>query len=430
MPAEPGRLPVWFWLAIAAGLALRVWYFSDLVQQPWFGYHLVDSLTFDRTARGLLEQGQAGAFFRPPLYPFLLALIYRLAGTGAAAVIGVQALLGLASLVPAYRLGERWFGRPAAVAGAWIGACYPLRIFFEAELLDVTLFGFLFLWGLWALWRGLERGAPLTLLLSGLLLGAAAVTRPNVLIALPFITLAAALAFRREGSVGPAAAAAWSLGLILAIAPTTAHNWRAERAFIPIAANGGVNFYLGNERGASGLTPVPPGLRWEATMLRPIREGHGSLAAQDRWWYARARQEIAAAPGRWVRLLGAKALLFANAAESSNNKALRHFTAVSFPVRHYRWWFGTLACLALVGCVAAPGRGSVFLALLTGGYAASVVLFFVAERYRLPVVPLLAPAAAAGAGAVVQAARSRCFPTGSAPAASGSVPTTRWDRSS
>ena len=39
-----------------------------------------------------------------------------------------------------------------------------------------------------------------------------------------------------------------------------------------MAANGGVNFYLGNERGATGLTPVPPGLRWEQTMLRPVRE--------------------------------------------------------------------------------------------------------------------------------------------------------------
>ena len=123
---------------------------------------------------------------------------------------------------------------------------------------------------------------------------------------------------------------------------------------MPVAANGGVNFFLGNERGATGLTPVPPGLRWEQTMVRPLRAGQFSLSAQDRWWYARAVEEIRAAPGRWVGLLGTKTALLLNAAESSNNKALEHFTAVSFPVRHYRWWFGVLACLALAGLATRP----------------------------------------------------------------------------
>jgi Flp pilus assembly protein TadD/4-amino-4-deoxy-L-arabinose transferase-like glycosyltransferase len=390
------RLPVGFWLALGVGFALRLWYVSDLAQQPWFGYPLVDSLTFDRAAREILAQGHPGTFFRPPFYPYFLAALYAGFGRSFGAVAAVQSLLGLAALYPAYRLGERWFGRTAAIAGAWIGACYPLRIFFEGEVLDVTLFSFLLLWGLWALWRGLERASGLALLLSGLLLGAAALTRPNVLFTLPFVALGAALAFRREGSMRAATAAAWALGVALAMAPTAVHNWRTEGAFVPVAANGGVNFYLGNERSADGRTPVPPGLRWEAVMLRPIREGHGSLSAQDRWWYARAGEEIAAAPGRWLRLLGVKTALFFNAAEASNNKALAHFTAVSFPVRHYRWWYGVLVCLGAVGCVARPGRGSLFLALFTAGFAGSVVLFFVAERYRLPLVPLFASAAAAG----------------------------------
>ena len=41
-------------------------------------------------------------------------------------------------------------------------------------------------------------------------------------------------------------------------------------------------------------------------MIRPMRAGQFSLSAQDRWWYARAAEEIRAAPGRWLRLLGDK----------------------------------------------------------------------------------------------------------------------------
>jgi tetratricopeptide (TPR) repeat protein len=398
------RLPVGFWLAIGVGIALRLWYLTDLVQQPWFGYPIVDAMTFDRTAQEILAQGHPGAFFRPPLYPYFLAALYAAFGRSFVAVAAAQGLLGLAALVPAYRLGERWFGRAAALAGVWIGACYPLRVFFEGELLDVTLFGFLFLWGTWQLWRAGEEASVSRMLLAGLLYGAAALTRPNVLVALPFIAAGAALAL--PGARRPVLAAAAALGVALAIAPATVHNWRSDRAFIPVAANGGVNFFLGNERGATGLTPVPPGLHWQQVILRPIHAGRQSLAEQDRWWYGQAAAEIAAAPGRWLRLLGVKAALFVNAAEASNNKALGHFTAVSFPVRHYRWWYGAGLCLAVVGCAARPGRGSVFLALLTAGFAGSVVLFFVAERYRLPLVPLLAPAAAAGGLELWRAARS------------------------
>jgi tetratricopeptide (TPR) repeat protein len=401
------RLPAGFWLALAAGLALRAWYFFDLTGQPWFGYPLVDALTFDRTALRFLGEGLDGAFSRPPLYPLFLALVYRLFGHSAAAVAWVQFALGLAALVPAYRLAERWFGAPAALAGTWIGACYPLRIFFEAEALDVTLFTFLFLWATWQLWRGLEPDEPGRVLLAGLLYGAAALTRPNVLLALPFIAAGAAASrrggWRRLGALG----AVGALGLGCAVAPAALHNWRAEGALVPVAANGGVNFYLGNERGASGLTPVPPGLLWQQTMARPIRAGQFSLAAQDRWWYARAVEEIRAAPGRWVRLLGAKAALFYNAAEASNNKALGHFTAVSVPVRHYRYWFGALVCLALAGMTAQPaGRAAAF-ASVVAGFGLSVSIFFVGERYRLPVVPLLAPAAAAGVAALLGALRER-----------------------
>jgi Flp pilus assembly protein TadD len=400
-------LPVGFWLALAFGLALRVWYFSDLVAQPWFGYPLVDALTFDRAALGILRDGYQGAFSRPPLYPHFLAFVYRFFGHSAAAVVWIQFALGLATLLPAYRLGERWFGGAAALAGVWIGACYPLRIFFEAETLDVTLFTFLVVCATWQLWHAIEQAESSRVFLAGLLYGAAALARPNVLLALPLIAAGVAFAFRAGWRRLPALGVAGALGVALAIAPAAFHNWRAEGAFIPVAANGGVNFFLGNERGATGLTPVPPGLRWEQTVLRPLRAGQSSLSGQDRWWFARAAEEIRAAPGRWLALLGKKTVLFLNAAESSNNKALEHFTAISFPVRHYRWWFGALVCLSLPGLVTRPAGVALCFGAVVTGLGFSVVLFFVSERYRLPVVPLLAPAAAAGAGVVLRAIRAR-----------------------
>ena len=385
-----------------------------------------------------------GRVFRPPLYPLFLATVYRLFGHSAAAVVWIQFALGLAALVPAYRLGERWFGARAALAGVWIGACYPLRIFFEAETLDVTLFTFLFLIATWKIWQAIEQDSPARVLLAGLLSGAAALTRPNVLLALPFIAAGAAFAFRVGWKRLPALGAVGAMGVALAISPAASHNWRAEGAFIPVAANGGVNFFLGNERGATGLTPVPPGLRWEQTMVRPLRAGRFSLSGQDRGGTREPRRRS----GR-ARTLAEVArdqdrdLL--NAAESSNNKALEHFTAVSFPVRHYRWWFGALVCLGLAGLVTRPGGAAVCFASVIAGFGVSVVLFFVSERYRLPLVPLLHLPPPPARGVFRRSAHGTVFvqpgwprsvaqqvsafsPTGSARDVSGSMPTFRWGR--
>jgi len=390
-----------YWLtgllpALAAGLGLRVWYFLDLRVQPFFGYPIVDSLTFDRLAREILAGGGGEAFFRAPLYPYVLSLVYTLTGGGQTGVVWVQFVLGLAAIVPVYLLAERWFGRSAALLTAWIVALYPLRIFFEGEILAVTLFGFLLAWGVWLLWTGSEENSTRRLLWAGLVLGLAVLTRPNLLLAMPFL-LAGALLPRLRAPEGLWRRLAGTAAVLaFTVAPATLHNWAAEQRVIPVAANGGINFYLGNSPGATGETPLPPGLLWQDTVQEPIRSGLTGMWEQDRYWWARASRSIAEDRPRWLGLLAAKSLLFWSAFESSNNKRLEHFTNVSFPSRHYRGWFGALACLGFAGLVVlARGRPLFSLASLLAGYWLAVALFFVTARYRLPLVPFLAMSASA-----------------------------------
>ena len=165
-----------------------------------------------------------------------------------------------------------------------------------------------------------------------------------------------------------------------------------------MAANGGINFYLGNRPGSTGETPLPPGLLWQDTVQEPIRSGMTGMWEQDRYWWARSKGVIAEDPSRWLGLLAAKSLLFWNSFESSNNKSLEYFTSVSFLSRHYRGWFGALACLGFAGLVVfVRGRPLLPLASLMVGYWLAVALFFVSARYRLPIVPFLAMTASAAA---------------------------------
>ena len=391
--------------ALGAGLALRVWYFLDLKGKVFFNHPIVDSITYDRMALEILAGGGQSAFARPPLYPWFLAFIYGTVGRDQGAVVWAQFTLGLLAVVPVWLLGLRWFGRGPAALAAWITALYPLRIFFEGEILAATLFGFLVAWGVWLLWSGLRDGGAGRFFLSGLVMGLAALTRPNVLLALPFVAAAALVV--RENRAGVLREGFWfTAALLLALLPATTHNWRAEGSLIPVAGNGGVNFYLGNRPGATGETPLPPGLEWQDTVQEPIRTGRISRAEQDRYWWDRAGQGIAADRGGWAKLMFRKGLLFWSARESSNHKDLPHFTSLSPVTRPYRGWFGLLASLFFASLVLVPLRkGPLLAAGLIVGFWVSVSLFFVTARYRMPLVPFLALFAAAALFQVVKAPR-------------------------
>lgn len=384
--------------ALAAGLAARSWYFSDLRLSAVFDVPIVDSLTYQRLAETLLA-GADGVFFRPPLYPLFLAVIRLLAGEGQAAIVWAQFALGLAAVVPVYFLALRWRGPSAASLTAWIVALYPLRIFYEGEILAVTLFGFLLALALWMLWCRPDERRIGRFFSGGLVFGLAVLTRPNVLLAVPFLLLP--LLFDRRGGGGRLPVlAAWVAGVVLAVLPATLHNYRAEGELIPVAANGGINFYYGNGPEATGETPLPPGLQWQDAVQAPLREGRLSLSSQDDYWWALAGDYIGGDIPRWLGLLGRKALFFWNARESGNNKDLSYFTGLSPVTRYYRWWFGTLLCLAMGAIGAAPrAAGTRRIISLLSGYWLAVALFFVTARYRLPLIPFLAiPAAALLAG--------------------------------
>lgn len=383
--------------ALAAGLGLRFWYYLDLAGQPFFNYPIVDSLTYDRMALAILSGEGGSAFARPPLYPYFLSFLYALGGHHQGVVAWAQFLLGLAAVVPVYLLAERWFGRRAAALTAWACALYPLRIFFEGEILGVTLFGFFLSWGMWFLWRGMEGGGGLRYFLAGLFFGLGVLTRPNFLLALPLVAAGGVLAVR--GSRLPVLRGTVFLGaaVLLCLLPATLHNWRAERELIPVAGNGGINFFLGNRPGSTGETPLPPGLLWQETVLEPIRLGLTGRGEQDRYWWQRSREYIADDFRGWLQLMAGKARLFWTARESSNNKNLGFFAGVSPVVRHYRWWFGVLFCLAWGSLFLLPLRpGPLLVGGLLVGYWVAVTVFFITARYRLPLVPFVAMLSAAG----------------------------------
>lgn len=424
------------WVAFLA-LAVRLFYLAEHSGSAFFGVPILDEKYYDTVARAIAAGEDFSAVnpgFRPLLYPLLLASCNRLGGdSGIAVAMVVQHLLGALTAILVAALAMRLHGR--ASAGAAAGALYSLAgppLFFEGELLITCLFTFQVTALLWILSRAESSPpavgqAPLWLV-AGAWIGLAAQARPNALLFLA--AFPAAVLLLRPRALGtrlllPFAGAAAVLVAFAAV------QWKIVGTFQLVPSSGGVNFYLGNKLGADGMVPrqdhgvsygeeyrdsvevfATEGRRRE--LGRAGGEGAGEAPSPgriSRYWMGRAFDEIRQDPGRWLRLMGRKALFLVWTFEIPNNKSfgfIREQESLLLRMLPVRWWL--LLALAAVGGAAAWARDrrlTWWLVAVVGLHALGVVLFFVNSRYRVPMWPALAVLAGGVLPALVDAWRGR-----------------------
>ncbi|MFH1725975.1 MAG: tetratricopeptide repeat protein [Elusimicrobiota bacterium] len=387
-------------------LVLRLIFLHQFNQSP-FGDHLhIDAAAYDRWGWAI-AQGDwlgKGAFYQSPLYPYFLGLVYSVFGHSLRAVQWIQVLLGSFSCVLLYFVGRRVFGETAGWLTAVLAALYQPFIFYDAVLLKGSTTVFLEALTLLCLLRAPEPASARWALAGGACLGLAALNRGNFLLAVPFIPL---WLWARTRDIKSAArlGGLFLLGFAFAVAPVTARNYWADRDFVLTNYTAGINFYAGNNPKASGIHAAAPMIRTipeheerdarvyaEKEVGRPLKPSE-----IGRFWYKKGFDFIRREPGRFFRLLGKKINLFVNYYEVPDNYNTYFLRDRFVPL--LRWplfTFGALLPLAVWGVAASwrRWREALLLYLLAGGYALSVVLFYVTSRYRLPVVPFLLPFAA------------------------------------
>jgi 4-amino-4-deoxy-L-arabinose transferase-like glycosyltransferase len=376
-------------------------------QVPFFFSPIIDAQGYDRRAAELLTTGISDrVFYQAPLYTVFLSANYLLFGHGYLAPRIVQALMGAASCVMVQRLGARLVGRGAGVIAGFAAALYGPLVFYETDLLRPVLIVFLTLALLLCLLRSEEGRRLPWAAAAGILMGLSLITRENILLFLP---VAAAWLFVRAGRRSHMrwlAPALFVLLTVLPVAPVTIRNYLSSGAFVPISAQGGMNFFIGNSEDSERLTGLQPGIAWERMAKAPQAElgDTASPNAYSAWFFRRAFRDIAAAPGAWVRKLVKKGWLVFYAEELDPNNDINLYRRASWLLRALIvrlgpvWFpFGLVAPLFVLGAVTRkPSAGAWLVFGFIAAYAASQVLFHVRARYRLPIVPVMLPFAAAG----------------------------------
>jgi 4-amino-4-deoxy-L-arabinose transferase-like glycosyltransferase len=407
--------------AVVAGLVLlslglRVAYVLQSRSSPLFDAPQMDALYHVEWARAFAggETFQEGPFFRAPLYPWALGAVFALFGDGLLTPRLLQAGLGAAATLLVYLIGRRAFDRRVGVLAALFHASSWISIFYDAELLLESLATPLCLLGLWLALGLAERPTRRGLLGTGLVFGLSAITRPNVLLFLPLLALWVARRGER-GRAGLARAGLLTLGVLAPILPLTVHN-ALEGDRVLISYQAGVNLWIGNNPQSDGSTAIAPGTR--ADWWGGFEDTHSDAAAAEgralrpsevsSHYVRRTLAAIGADPAWWLGHMAWKLRLYVMDWELGNNEEPRFLAARSF-LRFLPMRFGWLAGLAALGLWAARGRPGARAPLMAFvvAYSASVVLFFVNARFRLPVLPVLAVYAAHGAWWLTDAVAAR-----------------------
>jgi hypothetical protein len=382
---SPGSMA---WLFLIA-LALRVAHLLAMRRSPYFNHPIIDALTYHDAARSIAAgHGHPDTvFWQPPGYSYILASLYAITGpTDLLAPRIVQTLLGAAAAVLTAWIGARQFGPRVGLAAGFIVALYGTLIYFDGELLGVsfTVALQLIAVALAVAASGAVRpgrfwfGAGFTAGVASL------VTAPTLV----FVAVFAAFARRHAHLVILAAA--------IAIAPVTIRNAVKGGEIVFISTNAGINLYLGNNPRYDETVQIRPDRHWTQLTKEPYDRGIRTKSGGSNYFAGRVFEWVRKDPIDFLRLQVKKLRLLLGGDEIFRNQAIYPSRQYS-PVLSALLWkapglafpFGLLAPLALLGMVVAWKRAPL-LACVVVSYALAIVAFFVAARYRVPLVPYLA----------------------------------------
>jgi 4-amino-4-deoxy-L-arabinose transferase-like glycosyltransferase len=195
--------------------------------------------------------------WEPPLYPYLIALVFKLTGiyTRASAFIllAVNSVFSALTCIPIFLIGRKCFSEKVAVWSAWAWALLPTVMYWCARWVwETSLAALLLALIFWLVLEMEELDGALPWLGFGLLWGVAALTNSSLLSFLPASGLWAWYRRARRGKRSFAGVVLASIFFVATISPWLVRNYEVFGQFVFIRSNFGAELRLGNGPGADG----------------------------------------------------------------------------------------------------------------------------------------------------------------------------------
>lgn len=393
-------------ILVATAVIFRVFFLILASKSAFLHTPVVDASFFDIWAQTLADgkSFMPGTFFKPPFYPYLLSWLYK-PGLSMMSIFALQMVVGVITVVLTLAIGRLIFPSRIAFGGAMATAVLPIMPFFEVQLLAETWTTALSMGSILLILLVLTRRTQSVgkfLFLAGLLMGAATLGRPNLLLMIVVLPAWLHFGLRKNSDaprLGTGSLVILAAGFLLAISPATLNNLRYGE-FSPVSANLGANLFAGNSDTADGMSAIPVGILWDDLQLRTRQAGHEKPGAASRYLTSEAFGWMLKNPGRTLALMGKKIVVLVSAQEVRNNINPRWMAQEDGVFLLSRWWPATWLLLpfALLGLIFWRRKNGLqsLLHWFLLAQVISVLPFFVNARFRLPLLPILALFAAAG----------------------------------
>ncbi len=306
------------------------------------------------------------------------------------------------------------FNRKTGLLAAVLAAVYGPLIYFDGELLSVTLTIFLNLILLIVLLRSNARPAGWKWIGGGMLFGISLQTNASIILFLPLMLLWAAGTLKQPE---------WKktililLGVSLTVLPFSLRNYFKGGDFVLLSSTAGINLFIGNNPDADGKSAFAPSRDfsysdWEDNILissfRLVRRQTGadiSPSEVSGYWTGQALRFITTDPVGFIHLLTRKFYFFFNGFEIPENNSIYFYRLWSpllkllvFSIPMLSFPFGIICPLALLGLGVTLRRDKRvnLLGLFLAAHLFLLLIFFVCSRYRMPAIPVFLVFAAVG----------------------------------
>ena len=374
-------------LLFAISFCIRLIYLLSYRDSAFFDTYIVDALFHHEWAQQILAGDifslqQVDVLYKPPFYPYFMAGVTLLSGSSYFAPRLIQIVLGSFNCVFVYLIAAKYFSRKSSVIALLIYSFYFVTIYFDAEIeipcvaIFLTLFSFYLI---------KQKVKWLSLLFSAFLFGLSVLTLPTNLLLVPLYLW---ILFR---NCGLTKSALYFVIVVLVLAPCTLRNVIYGKHFVLISANGGINFYIGNNKHYDKTISIQPGAAWERFSSQPYAfKGITSNAEGDRYWYEKSFRYIRENPVHYMGLLLKKSVLYFMNYEIMRNRDIYYAWNESF---FRKIPFVSLSLIFPAGIVGlllsfkqAKNNFDLYMFLIL--LILPCILFFVTSRYRLPSISL------------------------------------------
>jgi len=347
---------------ILLGLCLRTIYLWQLIDAPDFIALRQDLDVQDYQARAMLSgdwtvrEGVSDPhipttpYYRPPGYPYFLAVVYWLFDGSYLAPRLIHMVLGLIHIVLIYYLAKIVFNRRTALCSSFFVSTYWAFIYYEGEVNDPALFVFFVPCILLLLYFGIFKSTPVLSFFAGLLIGIYAIMRPNILSFVPFIILwILFISYRIElFKKSVLHISLLFIAIFTIIVPVTIRNYLVSNEFVPISTYFGENLLIGNSEDADGITPWLPYLQelegtgnWSVWHYDNVVKGLGKELGREvthseasNIFAKMAINYVISHPKETLILTIKKAILFWSPQEITENKVVegekQHYTPLKY----------------------------------------------------------------------------------------------------